>query len=602
MKDYGKIITKIGQTPWLITPEGLRNVLSIIETRINNGPLSDDELASVLHDSVNTRSRGVRSRDDSDSLSQVVNGVGILPLQGPIFGKSNLMTMLSGATSLEMLQSEFRSLMSDDSIHSILLDVDSPGGTSDLVKEFADELYQARDEKPIYAIANTLSGSAAYYLMSQATQSYATPSAMVGSIGVYSVHEDQSEADQKAGRKFTFVSAGPYKTEGNPHAPLSEEGRQFRQSVADEIYEEFLGAVSRGRNVELETVRSGFGQGRVLTASKALEENMIDGIMPYEKLVGSIAANRPQHLHVVSRDGTRAAATLVGNVLQIEGTEYSLESKDQEHAEPGTGNPPAPRTFEDGSDQLGDKNRSRADRLPLDPTDPKAPKPNSAPVNHNATVVDGGRDDAMNDEQLKAMIQLLGLPETSTPDQVLAAAQTQFAELTDLRNAVTLSTQEQRLRKDFPDFYEQHVSLVNGQRENNATRFAESVFNIQRMEGDKFIPTKQGLSALAKNTIAEVHMKFSEGTANLEDFEKAVTTIMHGGIVDYQEHGSSNPGADPTDIPSDAFGVRKLFADKISEIMVADSLDSRAAMAEAAKRYPDLAAAYAQAIPVGASS
>lgn len=576
MKDYGRIITKIGQTPWLITPEGLQLVLDIIESRINNGPLDDREFQMR-----------VNGHDGGDQISQIVNGVGILPIQGPIFGKSNLMTQMSGATSLEMLQSEFRALMSDNKVHSVLLDVDSPGGTSDLVKEFADELYAARDNKPVYSIANTLSGSAAYYLMSQATASYATPSALVGSIGVYTVHEDQSGADAQAGRKFTYVSAGKYKTEANPHEPLSQEATEHRQSVADEIYEEFLTAVARGRNIDPESVRNGYGEGRVLTATKALESGMIDGVFPYETLVNAIAANgqsRPQQVQV-SLDGRAIAATLFNGVV-------NLESKDLEHSEPGTGVPPKPRTEEDGSDELGDRNRSRADRLPLLPTDPTAPKPNSLPA---LTTTEGG-DNAMNEEQLKSMCKLLGLPEDSTFEQVMEATESQTSEAKQLRTTVAASNQEMQLSEQYPEFYKEHMDLVKSQREIRATNFVESVASVTRPDGDKFVPTKHALSSMARTKLSEIHTKFSVGTGTVADFEEAINAVMHGGILEYGEIGSSLSN-EVDEIPNNIADIRSAFALKVAEIQKADNLEYRAAIDEAAKRYPELAAAYNSAVP-----
>jgi len=50
-----------------------------------------------------------------------------------------------------------------------------------------------------------------------------TPSGEVGSVGVYTMHVDYSEAYKMAGLEATLISAGRYKTEGNPFEPLGDE-------------------------------------------------------------------------------------------------------------------------------------------------------------------------------------------------------------------------------------------------------------------------------------------------------------------------------------------------------------------------------------------
>src|SRR5262245_48723542 len=214
MRDYLRIVNKIKTTPWLITPEALELILSIVDNRIRGEYLTDEE--------IRTRLEFAEHSDDEGSYRRY-QGIGILPLYGPIFGKANLLTEMSGATSMETFQNEFRAALADSGVSSVLLDIDSPGGTSDMISEVGEEIYNA--DKPVYAVANTMAGSAAYWLASQARGGlYVTPSGSVGSIGVYTVHEDQSGHDAQTGHRFTYISAGRYKTEGNPHEPLTSEG------------------------------------------------------------------------------------------------------------------------------------------------------------------------------------------------------------------------------------------------------------------------------------------------------------------------------------------------------------------------------------------
>lgn len=125
-----------------------------------------------------------------------------------------------------------------------------------------------------------MAASAAYHLGSQATKFVATPSAELGSIGVYGLHVDASRAVDAAGLTPTYIASGisPFKTEGNPFEPLGEEARAFLQGQVDEIGRRFVRAVARGRRVSESTVTTLFGGGRVLLAPAAHRVGMVDGI------------------------------------------------------------------------------------------------------------------------------------------------------------------------------------------------------------------------------------------------------------------------------------------------------------------------------------
>src|SRR5690606_4285100 len=146
---------------------------------------------------------------------------------GIVGHRMNQVTDISGpgGTSTEQFGSWFDAALRDPAVSAIVIDVDSPGGTVTGVAELAEQIFEARGKKPIYAIANALAASAAYWIASAAEELWVTPSGDVGSIGVYAMHEDISEMEAEMGLKVTLISAGEYKTEGNPHEPLGDEAR-----------------------------------------------------------------------------------------------------------------------------------------------------------------------------------------------------------------------------------------------------------------------------------------------------------------------------------------------------------------------------------------
>ena len=178
-----------------------------------------------------------------------------------------------------------RQALADESVSQILIDVDSPGGSVYGVAELAEDILSACSQKPVIAIANSLAASAAYWIGCSAAELYVTPGGEVGSIGVWQAHFDYSQAMAAEGVTPTLISAGKYKVEGNPYAPLDSDAQGFMQSRVDDYYATFTKAVARGRGAPLSQVRDGMGQGRVLGADAALAANMVDGIATFDDVV-----------------------------------------------------------------------------------------------------------------------------------------------------------------------------------------------------------------------------------------------------------------------------------------------------------------------------
>ena len=221
-------------------------------------------------------------------------GVAVITLRGVITPRPSLMNMLfgGGGTGLESFRRAFRDAVDSEDVGSILIDIDSPGGSTDLIAETAAEILAARGSKPIVAIANTMAASAAYWIASAADEVVVTPSGEVGSIGVFSLHEEYSKMDERIGITTTIVKAGKYKAETNPYEPLSEEAREAMQESVDEFHGMFLAAVAKGRGVSASTARKDFGEGRVVTAKKAVAAGMADRVATFEETVQRLASGR----------------------------------------------------------------------------------------------------------------------------------------------------------------------------------------------------------------------------------------------------------------------------------------------------------------------
>ena len=207
-----------------------------------------------------------------------IGSVSVIPVHGTILHRASSLQESSGVVGVDRIGTWVDAAARDSTVRSIVLDVNSPGGTVPGVQELAARVRAARKSKRVVAHVNSLAASAAYWIAAQAGEVVVTPSGSVGSIGVYAAHQDLSEALEREGVKVTLVSAGKHKVEGNPFEPLSEDARAAMQERIDAIYERFVADVAKGRGAARSAVRRGYGEGRVVLADRAVELGMADRV------------------------------------------------------------------------------------------------------------------------------------------------------------------------------------------------------------------------------------------------------------------------------------------------------------------------------------
>lgn len=273
-----RIVQAILDTPWAITPDKLEAIAEFIELRAIHGyALPQAEIEAVSRDRAPPKVHG---------------SVAVIPIQGVIGHRMNMMAAMSGGTSSEQVGRDLKAALDDPGVSSIVLDIDSPGGTVQGVQELADSIRAGRKQKPIVAVANALAASAAYWLASQATELVVTPSGAVGSIGVVTMHQDISKAAEAQGVRTTIIHAGKYKAEGNRYEPMSADARAAAQEQIDTFYDQFVNSVARGRGVDASSVRSGFGEGRVVLAKAAVKQGMADSVATMDDTISRLLTPR----------------------------------------------------------------------------------------------------------------------------------------------------------------------------------------------------------------------------------------------------------------------------------------------------------------------
>ncbi len=286
------VAAEFATIPWALMPERLNAYARILRRREAGLPVARGD--NQPRQRVSAWDARKAPSQKAQAQKHATGGIAVLPLYGTIMQRANMMTDFCGGTSTQQFTQAFRDALADNTIGSILIDIDSPGGSVYGVGELADEIYQARGKKSIVAYSNSLAASAAYWVGAACSEFYVTPGGEVGSIGVWMAHEDYSKAMDEQGVATTLISAGEFKTEGNPYQPLPDDAKAFMQSRVDDYYNAFTKGVAKGRGVGIGAVRGGMGQGRVLGADAALAEKMVDGIATLDEVVKKMQKNITQ--------------------------------------------------------------------------------------------------------------------------------------------------------------------------------------------------------------------------------------------------------------------------------------------------------------------
>jgi signal peptide peptidase SppA len=265
MKQYPNLIKAIASSYWAILPEKMEAIIDFLNARFEGNDAA------------------LRKVSTTSTPAYVDDGVGILSLDGTISQKMGLIQAYSGGTSTDAFALEFRKMEADPSVKAIVIEASSPGGNVYGVSELSNIIRSS--EKRVYAAANSLMASAAYWIASAADKIYVTPGGEIGSVGVLAVHTDISQANESEGRKVTIIKAGKYKAEGNPYEPLNDESTAELQKGVDRYYDMFVKDVAAGRRASVSKVRSDFGQGRLMSPEDAVSAGMADGVMAFSDVM-----------------------------------------------------------------------------------------------------------------------------------------------------------------------------------------------------------------------------------------------------------------------------------------------------------------------------
>ncbi|WP_025662601.1 S49 family peptidase [Rhizobium sp. IBUN] len=273
MRDLPHLASLIFNRPLLVRSDVGRQIIDAIGTRI----LAGEALGTAeKRASREMRTPGGRSLPGGAYMD--LDGIAVLPIVGSLVRRGSWLDAECGMMSYGLIQNAVADILMDSTIRGLMLEIDSSGGEANGCFDCADFIRSASAAtgKPVWAHANEIMCSAAYAIGSSAKQIWVARTSEVGSIGVLGAHVDVSEADKARGMKWTYLYAGAYKTDGNPHEPLGDGPRARMQADVDGLYDMFLELVSKNRRMTTKRARE--TKADVFRGAKAVTAGLADKV------------------------------------------------------------------------------------------------------------------------------------------------------------------------------------------------------------------------------------------------------------------------------------------------------------------------------------
>jgi len=215
-------------------------------------------------------------------------GIAVVDIYGEIsFQPVSPLPFGVGGRGADAVVDKIKAYSKNPAVKAIILRINSPGGTVGATQEIYDEVKKAR-KKGIKVVASfgDIAASGAYYIACGADKIVANNGTITGSIGVFIGSLNLKELTEKYGIKYNIIKSGKYKDMLSVWRDLSTEERELLQETVDNVYSQFLGAVSSGRHLSLEEVKK-FADGRVFSGEQAKKIKFVDelGGFEYAKLL-----------------------------------------------------------------------------------------------------------------------------------------------------------------------------------------------------------------------------------------------------------------------------------------------------------------------------
>jgi protease-4 len=199
--------------------------------------------------------------------------------QGSPFGKDQIARVQVAGMILDdkKQQKLLQELADNKRVKAVLLDINSPGGTTTGGEALYLSIREVAKKKPVVAVFGTVAASAAYMAGLGADHIVTRGSTITGSVGVLMQWPDVTDLMGKVGVTMEELKSGRLKATPSPFRRDDPANLAPMRELVQDMFDWFVGLVEERRKLDPASV-PGLVEGRVYTGRRAVELGLADAI------------------------------------------------------------------------------------------------------------------------------------------------------------------------------------------------------------------------------------------------------------------------------------------------------------------------------------
>lgn len=229
-------------------------------------------------------------------------GIGIVKVYGPIFTETETSFLGISERGCDAIVKQLKKMKDDDRVKAVVLRINSPGGTIGASQEITNAVIDLQQSgKKVIASMGDVAASGGYYIAAYADKIVANKGTITGSIGVISAALNFSGLMEKYGVKMNVIKQGKNKDLFAYWRDMTDEEREILEAMSKNAYEQFVEAVSKGRNIPMNELLE-IADGRILTGAQALQVRLVDelgGMNEAVRIAATEVGLNPESPHLI---------------------------------------------------------------------------------------------------------------------------------------------------------------------------------------------------------------------------------------------------------------------------------------------------------------
>ena len=224
-------------------------------------------------------------RLDENSVDYEDN-IAIIVASGEILNGKQAPGLIGGESTAMLL----KKALYDESIHGVMLKIDSPGGSAFASEQILEQVIALQAaQKPVVVLMGSVAASGGYWIAMSADKIFASPVTITGSIGVFAMFPTLQNSLAELGIYTDGSGTNQWSGSFRIDREMSSEVKRLVQSQVDYGYDEFINKVSKHRNIPKDTVRT-VAEGQIWTGAEALDNGLIDALGGFNDALNEIEA------------------------------------------------------------------------------------------------------------------------------------------------------------------------------------------------------------------------------------------------------------------------------------------------------------------------